>query len=215
MPAFHITTIMFVGSSFHAGMFDERALCPFLGEIEVMDTERKEESGQYKYSRGNYQFSVSPERLTLTGPKIFPKEVAEATRAIIARLAQYSPLPIVTAVGLNCDSIFEQEELGLSGIDFCAMLNNKADIENLLGGVIPLGESMTSTNFYFAEDSVQYSFRIEPHFGTQGKNLFFSMGAHQDMSRKQEIIECMDAYDRIRTYTEKLHECLIRREGSS
>ncbi len=213
MPAMHLTTIVFVGSRFHAGMFDERELCSSLGEIEVMNTERKQESGRYSYSGGKYQFTVSSEQLTLTGPQIFPEEVVEATRTIIARLTKYSPLPVVASVGLNCDSIFEQEELSLSGIDFCNMLNSQSDVERLFGETIPLANSMTSTNFYFKADSVQYNLRIEPHLGTQGKNLFFAMNASQDMVEQQGIIECLEVLDGVRQYTKALHACLIHREN--
>ena len=215
MPSVHLTTIVFVGSRFHAGMFDERELCPSLGEIEMMETERKQESGRYSYSRGRYQFTISPERLTLSGPEIFPEEIVEATRMVIARLDKFNPLSAVTAVGLNCDSMFEQEELGCSGAHFCEKINNRSDVENLLGETVPLSESMTSTNFYFVKGSVRYGLRIEPHFGTQGKNLFFAMNAHQDMAGKRAIIESLDVLDGIRKYTKELHDCLIRKEGMS
>lgn len=210
MSAFHITTIVFIGSGFHAGMFDERELCHSLGEIETKDTERKQENGQYSYSRGNYRFSISPERLVLTGSKVFPKELTEAARAVIVRLAQYNPLPVVMAVELNCDSMFEQNELGSTGEDFCKALNHESNVESLFGSVIPLAHSITSTNFYFGADSVQYSLRIEPHFDTQGKNLFFSMNAHQDMTGKQETAECLDAVAGVRETAKKFHECLTR-----
>ena len=211
MSDIHVTTIVFIGKGFNAGMFDERELCPFLGDIDARSTERVEERGRYNYSQGSHQFSIFSERIELNGSGIFPQAVLAAAEVIIASLVKYNSLCAVEGVGLNCDSIFEREESALTGSDFCKALSNRTDVETLLGKTPPLAKVMTGMNFHFEIESVRYNLRIEPHFSTQGENLFVAINAYQNVAGMPELAECLETLAGVQEYTKELHERLAHR----
>ena len=208
MPIIHTSSVVIVGGEYAAHMFDERNLEEAFGDMDGKDTVRMGPVGRYSYARGTSLFAVTPERIDLrhNGDQILPEQLVQAAIAVAGVLESVSPVVRVTGLGLNCDSIFDEQEIGRTGIEFCEGRLIQDSTKSLIG-VDEL--SASSARFYFSQSGVSYDVRIEPHFSSDGKNLFTAINGHQDVQENHEIPELLTHVDSMKQYVNHLHERLV------
>ena len=121
MPKSIISTIVFVGREFDISMFDERALTEPFGRLEK-DQIKAGPVGQFRYARGVYGFSVTPDRVDIrcSGREILPPALSAAGTIIAEQLEPVRGF--ISAVGINCDAVFYAQEIGQEGREFCQTL---------------------------------------------------------------------------------------------
>lgn len=204
----HLSSIVFVGNDFAAKMFDERKL--FDAEP---DRERQVRVGpfaQFSYSSGSYQFACTPERIDLKyiGPSILPEEVIVATERVILALDNARGAISISGFGMNCDTVFEKQLIPTDGRSFCLGLVNRSNAQRLFDTSFTAEE-----RFRFTLNSVLFSVRIEPHWRSDGDNLFVSVNGHQSVSPNDTWDSKMTKVDTFRKMVSELHYKISTLEG--
>ena len=84
----------------------------------------------------------------------------------------------VTAIGLNVETSYLQHGDGPTGIDFCQGLS---DMERLTR-ITDSQRAFALTRLLYHRGGIRYTLRIEPHFESDGANLYVHLNAHQQLT---------------------------------
>jgi len=198
-----LNSIVFLGDQFTTTMFDERILFEDIGQID-RDQLKNGPLGHFTYENGRYQLQVTPPRIDIKyhGPEILPEELAKVAYRIAEVLKPLLKVIPVTAVGINCDTVFEPDMVGQSGIEFCDQLA----INPLSRKLIQHEPFFAATQFTFEDQQIRYAIKIEPHPSTKGKNLFVAVNGHQAFTDQEDLHDKLSAIQHVRTYIAHLHQ---------
>ena len=160
----HANSVVFVGNQFQPSMFDERSL--FGGNIDP-DQLRAGPISQFSYSSGTFQFVVVPERIDLkcNGTEIVPDDLVNEAKTIIAEIQPARKAVKVTGIGMNCDTVFDHRDIGMTGIKFCNRLIHAPRMHKLIGE----SRIIALERMYFTQGALQIDVRIEPHIDSNGR----------------------------------------------
>lgn len=208
MAAISNSSLVFVGDGFAPAMFDERAVFEGMGSPDEQGQVKIGPIGQFSYGSGKYRFSVTPDRIDLgyNGPTIVPEELLAAAQKIILKIEPAKGAVRVSGFGINCGTVLNQNDIGESGVEFCS--NNLIKSASLvLRGSNEITAS--SARFYFTEGSIRYDVRIEPHFASNGQNLFVAVNGHQEVGQTDSLTGKLEAVSKVRDYVAELHRRLL------
>lgn len=199
MISTRLNSLVFVGGEFAASMFDERLL--FSGNLDP-DQFKAGGFGNFSYSSGTCQLAVTPNRVDLrcTDPAIMPETLVESGKIVVDMLMHVEKLAHVSGFGINCDTVFNRDSIGISGREFCMKLIDSS-IENL----IDVTPAEAFTRIRFTKNGIHYNMRIEPHTETDGQHLFVGINAHQPVESLERLILKLDEIEGFRSYVGELH----------
>ena len=161
---------------------------------------------QCSYMGGIYQLQSFPDRIDLKAntPNVMPPTLVETVESIVEQLEAAKRSISISGFGMNCDALVARNLLSTDGLEFCFRLSNKKFLNEIIGEqaihFIPRAQ--------FMKDPVRYDIRIEPHFQTQGSNLFVAVNGHQNISDMELLNEAMKYTDSFRKYVEELHRSI-------
>ena len=205
-------SLVFVGGEFSPNLINEHDLETHLGKLDTEGLLKVGPIGQYFYSSRKFQVSIAPDRIDLKGfgVSFLQEELISAASAVIGVLNPVQSVVRVTGFGMNCDTLFDQDEIGQTGTQFCIeRLINPASL-SFVGGESHLA---TTARYYFLQPPVRFDVRFEPHFGTEGRQLFVAVNGHQEVSQQAQLLDLMDAVPTVRAYVDGLHSRIVTREG--
>lgn len=190
----YTTNIVLAGDDFHRAMFDEREVLPI-----PMDREKTVAGGPYgefTYAQG-YKLTVEPERITVahTGDAILPDTLVGAA-AQLAGVLQSRDGHTVTGIGMNLQTNFTQSGEGMTGTDFCSGVLVTERLSALVGGEVAIG----CARAIFFRSGMQHDVRLEPHFRSNGANLFLSVHIHQVVAPEDDLTSKLAPTDDVRAY---------------
>ena len=214
MPRNYINSIVFVGREFDVSLFDEKELAPLLGPLDK-NSVKAGPIGNFSYSNGHYNFQITPDRIDVrhSGTTILPDAPIQASVKVIERLRPISGL--VTAVGINCDTFFSDEEIGKSGREFCQALIDNAQFQFLYEGCSDAAPLSISTIFKGHPSGMQNTVRIEPKLHSEQQNLMVSFNGHQNVKAGDNLNEKLDAVGEVKKNVERIHRKIIESSGVS
>ena len=192
------SAVVFEGDEFHRAMFDEQLL--FGGNVDRENMTVSGPIGEFHYSSGAYKFAVTPDRISLDHAEgILSDELLQAANQVATSLAS-TPLHSVRGLGMNVSATFLQTADGPAGLDFCRGLLNFQSVQDLLG--YELRYSLPRVIFLRA--GVQYDLRLEPHFRSNGANLFLHVNAHQNLGPDDDLARKLLAASDVQPYLSEL-----------
>ena len=201
----HVSSFVFVGN-FPENMFDEREL--FDGRIDLGGRLHAGPVLQCAYAGGVYQFQAVPDRIDLRAntPNIMPDTLIEAGQFIAKQLDDVKRAVKVSGFGMNCDTIFDQHLIRAKGRDYCFNLLARHKMRAIVDSEItnPL------SRVQFIKGAMRYDVRIEPHFQSEGNNLFVAVNGHQNISAQDSLGERLQYTDAFREYVEGLHRRVLK-----
>ena len=150
MAQTYMSSLVFVGGEFPLAMFDERAL--FDSHLDT-DQLKAGPIGQFSYSSGLYRFNVSPGRIDLIcqNTDILPQAVVDSAKIIAEVIEPARGAVRVSGVGMNCDTVFNQQYCGMKGASFCSRMFDPRIAD--LVGASPID---TRAGARFRKDEVLY-----------------------------------------------------------
>lgn len=228
MPESSLSNIVFAGGEFAASMFDERSLEKHLGRLDPKNQIRINSVGQFSYGDGRFSFFVMPERISVDFstyyqsespdektesvlPKnvvIIPEGLIDSAKSIISVLEPTTERKAVrvSGIGINCSAIFSQQEVGLTGTEFCGSRLINPESKGLVGA----GPDVTPcARFKFETGKILFDVRIEPYFVSEGQNLFVAVNSHQNVADGESLLEKLLATEKIETYITKLYDRIL------
>ncbi len=210
MPKSVLNTIVFVGREFKTSMFDERALEQVFGLLEGEQI-KAGPIGQFNYARG--QFWITPDRVDLRcheQREILPEKIIEAARKVAGEIESMRKAISISAVGINCDTVFYSQEIHQEGREFCHALTDTG----LSHQFLPEQEkSKVAVTFTFLSDAVQYNIRLEPENGSRGRDLFVAINGHQNVASGDPLDGKLEAISRVKTQIERCHHQVLHSSG--
>lgn len=206
MAITRMSNLVFVGGAFPVELFDERTL--FDGDLDQGGQVKIGPLGQFSYSSGIYRFEVTPPRIDLkhNGLCIVPDALIKAGSTVASIIEPTRGAIKVSGFGINCDTVFDRESIGTSGIEFCSRLINQRFTK--LVGAVPV-ETMGRISFY--DGAVRYQVQFVPDANSQGENLLMAVNGHQNVTNNERLDSILDL-ERIqvfRTYILGLHRRII------
>ena len=208
MPVGMLSSLVFVGENFSAAMFDERALFADFGALDH-DQMKIGPAAQFSYADGQYRFVVRPDRIDIQSHEltIIPQSLIAVASQVMSVLEPARKAIPVSGIGINCDAIFEQQDLGRTGIEFCDSLTLNQTSKALIGV-----ESLTaSASFRFRGERVHYAVRIEPESRSQGQNLLVAVNGHQRVAPQDQLADMLEAVPEVRNYVAALYQRVTKR----
>ena len=197
----YINSLVFVGGQFQPTMFDEREL--FGGELDSETQLKIGPVGQFGYSGGKYQFSVNPERIDLkcNTPDILPDNLISAAEIVVNMLEPTRRLARVSGFGMNCDTVFNQQQIGKTGVAFCLNLINP-QVKELVGA-----PSISAfERIRFKANAMDFDVRIEPHIDSNGDDLVVAVNGHQEVSLEDSLDSKLAKVGDFRAYVSAFHQ---------
>ena len=205
-------SLVFVGGEFSPSLINEHDFERYLGGLDAEGLLKVGPVGQYFYSSRKFQVSIAPDRIDLKGFNIdfLQEELISAAKAVIDVLTPVQSVVRVTGFGINCDTLFNQDEIGQTGANFCTDRLISPGSLSLVGGE---PYTATTARYYFLRPPIRFDVRFEPHFGSEGRQLIVAVNGHQEVSQNVPLLEVLDAVPTVRAYVDGLHSRLIAREG--
>ena len=201
------SAVVFVGNDFHRSMFDEQLL--FGGNVDRENIAIAGGIGEFRYSSGAFKLAVTPDRVSLDQTEgILSDELLDAANKVAASFDSASA-HAVHALGMNVAAIFVQSADGPAGLDFCHGLLNTALVHDLLGYEV----RYALPRAVFLRAGVQYDLRLEPHFQSNGANLFLHVNAHQNVTPEENLAKKLEAASHVQPYITELCQRLVDRFG--
>ena len=209
MALLHSSSLVFVGK-FPEDMFDEREL--FGGRLDPGGRMRVGSIMECNYDGGMYQFHVAPDRIDLRAnvPDIVPETLIDAARFIARELESARRAVRILGFGMNCDTVFDRHLLGVNGLEYCLSLA-APQITTLIDA--ELANSLTRVQFI--RDELRYEVRVEPHFISNGDNLYVAVNGHQEVNTDDSLDAKFQHIDAFRHYVEEFHRRIVKTEGSA
>ena len=211
MPKSILSTIVFVGREFNASMFDERKLEAFFGTLKG-DQIKAGPIGQFRYTRDNASFSVTPDRVDLRygGREILPDALVKAGAEMVERLEPVRGF--ISAVGINCDTVFYSQEVDKEGNEFCQHLTASPLFQQVYRGYENLFTRSVASAFPGIAVE-QYNIRLEPEGASHGRDLFVALNAHQNVTLSDNLKKKLEAIAEVRGQVERLHQQILATKG--
>ena len=227
MPESAASGFVFAGGEFVASLFDEHSLEEHLGNLDAKNQVRVDSLCHFTYSNGRFSFLVMPDRISIdfstlrksespSGNKtgnpvdtaIIPKELTAAAKSVVSVLEPYAERKAVrvSGVGINCNLIFNQQEIGLSGLEFCGSRLINPESRDLLGAE---SEVAPSARFKFDTGKIHLDVRMEPHFDSEGQNLFVAVNGHQGVVEEDSLSNKLLAVEDVEMYVAKLRSRIL------
>ena len=199
----HMSSLVFVGGEFPLTMFDEREL--FGGKLDAKDQLKIGPIGQFGYLEGKYRFEVTPDRVDLkcNAPDIVPEELIRAARSVANMLEPTRRLVRVSGFGMNCDTVFDKQQIGTTGAEFCLQLINPRAKE-----LVEAPSILACERIRFKRDAMLFDVRIEPHFNSNGDNLLVAVNGHQEVSLENSLDSKLEQIGAFRKYVSAFHRRL-------
>lgn len=203
-----ISSLVFVGA-FPPGMFDEGEL--FGGEL---DSGQRLDIGlffQCSYASGKYRFQTIPERIDLRAgdPEIVPGALVDAARTIVAKMKSAHRAVRVSGFGMNCDTVFDRQSIGVRGADYCSRL-----VDPKVTTLVNAQSLDSLTKVRFKKDTFRYEVRFEPHMDSLSDGLFVAVNGHQDVDKVELLDDKLQRVDAFRAYVGELHRRILNSERS-
>ena len=197
----HMNSLVFVGGEFPLTMFDERQL--FGGNLDPKDQLKVGPIGRFGYSGGKYRFEVVPDRIDLkcNAPDIMPNDLISAARNVANMLEPMRRLVRVSGFGMNCDTVFEKQQIGMTGAEFCLQLINPRAKELVGTPSISVCERVR-----FRAEVMLFDVRIEPHFNSNGDNLFVAVNGHQEVGVDDPLDSKLGQIGAFQEYVSTFHD---------
>ena len=199
------SNVVFVGSELHRQIFDEREVfsAPMGSDCVMFGP-----AGDYTYGPGDiFKFSVVPNRISVahnTGQIVLSKALQRAATIVTQALQAQNEGHGVTGLGINFDTVFVQSEDGVTGADFCQSL---ANVENIRATTLS-SVKYVQPHVVVLKGGVQYTIRFEPHHGSGGANLYFSINGHQNVDPNDDLQEKLGKIESVRSYVNSLCDSL-------
>ena len=229
MPESINSSFVFVGGEFAASIFDERSLAEHMGTLDSQNQIKVGPIGQFSYDSGRFHFLTTPDRVSISStfdrsylskfdpngsepdvcrnPAIIPERLLAATKAVVRLLEQRGTVR-VSGVGINCETVFDQQEINQSGIEFC-----DSNLINPRSKDLIASESVTasSSRFNFEREKIRFEVRIEPHSASRGQNLFTAVNAHQDVDEGENLVDKIAAsvVDEVKDYLAEFYKKIL------
>lgn len=210
MPKSIFSTLVFVGKEFNTSMFDERKLEGVFGPLRG-DQIKAGPVGQFRYTRDNASFSVTPDRVDIrhSGRDILPQTLLRAGMELAEQLEPIRGF--ISAVGINCDTVFYHEEIGKEGRKFCRDLTATDLFRQLYSGHSDV--ATLSVASAFPGSDIQYNIRLEPENSSQGRDLVVAFNAHQNVNFADDLKRKLEAIEEVRSQVEQFHQQIIASRG--
>ena len=195
----HLNSLVFVGGEFAASMFDERLL--FSGKLDANQF-KAGVFGNFSYSSGACQFAITPDRVDLRCSEsvIMPETLVESGNTIVDMFKQVDKLVHVSGFGMNCDTVFNRDYIGVSGRDFCMKL-----IDSSIKDLIDVAPTEAFQRIRFTKSGIRYDIRMEPHAESDGQHLFVGVNAHQRIESSEHLLSKLDEIEGFKLYVGELH----------
>ena len=134
MPTVILSSFVLIGGQFAAAMFNERDFCDEFGSLEK-DQIKAGPIGRFSYSAEKYGFQVVPDRIDIRcrDEDVLPEALIAAAQRVVERLEPARPAISVSAVGINCDTVFQTQEIGQDGVSFCRSLTDASLSQKICG----------------------------------------------------------------------------------
>ena len=201
MAQSHQCSVVFVGDDFPPATFDERAL--FGGRLDPEHI-RVGPVAQFSYASNRYRFEVGPNRIDIkenAAPSILSDELLEAACAIAKVLTPIRRAIPVTAVGMNCDSVFRSREIGRNGTTFCSRLMSNA--APAFFGTPVIQPFMRAR---LLQSTLTFDVRVEPHLLSSGEDLFIAVNGQDDVAADKPLHQSLAKAPAFRDYVLGLHQ---------
>ena len=210
MPKNIISTIVFVGKELNTSMFDERGLQDMFGPLKG-DQIKAGPVGQFRYANGQASFSVTPDRVDIRceGREILPPALQRAGMEVVRQLEPIRGL--ISAVGINCDTSFYQQEIGKEGYEFCQALTATELHRQIHEGHENV--RITSVASTFMSGAIIYNIRLEPENASRGRDFFAALNAHQNVTLADDLTQKLTAIEEVRGQVEELHQHIQQSKG--
>ena len=214
MPTGIVSAVVFVANPgaamLTADMFDEQALCDDFGDLEKESQIKAGPIGQFRYSRGIYEFFVAPDRIDIRCrmDSLLPDTLIVGARKIATVLDPVKRAAAIAGVGINCDAVFRAQEIGrTNAAEWCQSLLDQPAAFGLLGHrFVPF----LTCVFRLSSSPVQYSVRLEPDAQSSGADLSVAVNGHQNVEATRPLWESLDAAQEVREQVVTLHERISR-----
>ena len=211
MPKSILSTLVFVGKEFNTSMIDERRLVDMFGPFKG-DQIKAGPVGQFHYENDGTRLSVTPDRIDIrqAGREILPQSLVLAGGEVAQ---QVEPIRgFISAVGINCELVLYSQEIGKEGKDFCTALTATPLFQQVCSQHPPV--DIHSVTYAFSGIAIeQYNIRLEPEHRTQGRNLFVSLNAHQNIIFSDNLQQKLEAIEEVRGQVELLHRQILATKG--
>ena len=102
---------------------------------------------------------------------------------------------------MNCDTIFEKQQIGMTGAEFCLQLVNHRTEELVGTPSISVCERVR-----FRCDVMLFDVRIEPHSNSNGDNLFVAVNGHQEVSIDDSLDSKLEQIGTFQEYVSSFHD---------
>ena len=192
-------------------MFDERTLESVFGPLEGNQI-KAGPIGQFGYAKGTYGFSVTPDRvdIRLSGRDIIPPSLLTAGEIVVEQLEPVRGL--VSAVGVNCDTVFDSQEIGKEGRVFCQGLT-ETDLFRRIYNDHTNVATLSVASAFPGHIIQQYNVRFEPEGSSQGRDLFVAFNGHQNVAPADSLKEKLAAIEEVRRQVERFHQQILASRG--
>ena len=213
MPTVMLSSFVFLGGQFAASMFNERDFERGFGPLEENQI-KAGPVGRFSYSRGKYDFWVAPDRIDLRcqDEAPLPETLINAAQSVAERLEPARPAISVSAIGINCDTVFQAQEIGQDGTSFCRSLTDTNPSRRL----VELPSTTPIVVFAFPDGAVRYQVRLEPEpRQSQGQDLVVAINGHQDVTTSDPLGNKLHAVEEVRNRVRELHGRLRLLQGES
>lgn len=206
MTLSHLSSVVFAGK-FPDDMFDERDL--FDGQIDRGQRVHTNSFIHCTYASGKYQFRSVPERIDVlaSDSEVIPQPLAETVRFVAKEIDAVRRAVSVLGIGMNCDTIFPRHLISESGARYCASL-----IASQVNGLVGAESASTMVRARFNMGSIEYEIRIEPHFQSEGENLYVAVNGYQALGQADLLESALEHTDAFREYVKDFHRRVIAHE---
>ena len=212
MPTVILSSVVFIGGEFAASMFNEHDFCERgFGPLEKNQI-KVGPVGRFSYSKGKYDFWVAPGRIDLRcqDEAPLPRTLIDTAQSVIERLEPARPVISVSAIGINCDTVFQAQEIGQDGISFCRSLTETP----LSRRLVDQSSTTPIVVFTFPDGDVRYQVRLEPEpRQSQGKDLVVAVNGHQDVTTPDPLSNKLHAVEEVKTWVAELYSRLRLSQG--
>lgn len=199
--------IRFVGNGFRSSMLDDRSLF----DLKVADRTIYDEFAKVTYGgTGAYELRVSPGEITVQGQphNALSDRLIDAARHIASMLAATAESPEIRfLVWQTAGRIEATTESNYAAMDFCRGLTNMDGYERAVGK-----QALTAfPRIIFVDSDIDtyFDIRIEPAFGTGGKDLYIVVDARRQLegnSLEAVLATTEEVRQRMNVFRTKAHE---------
>lgn len=195
------STIVMIGDSFQIGVFDMSAHEQVLGKLDHSRTVVMPIFGDYAFVDSPFHIQIQPNKVQIDfrNHDILPHELQDVATDLALALTAASPEGLIRAIGINLNLVITGEELGVSGIDYCArhFISDPDKWEEYLS---PGKGFSAAGRLVYDRKGIKYTIRFEPHYKSDMNNLYIDINAHQANEQSVTDSKALNRYKEIRSY---------------